>query len=165
MLVRPPRHRVVAVVPLCSLLLSASCSTTATIDRRDGFPFEGRIDRSDQGAVYLDEGNGSILRVDRREITDIDHPGNVSMTVGAIATLLFGSALASSSAHDARFESPERAYALGAVGLGLLIWGGYYYYRSRSAARAYEEAPVYVRVPSRPAELPQLPLPDAGARD
>jgi hypothetical protein len=153
-------------------LLAGSCSSTATVERRDGPPTEGRIERSDEDGLYLSDDQGRILRLDRRQVADIDHPGNVCMTVGAVITTLFVSALASKEASGGEFVSPGRTYAIGGVGVAMSLWGGYWYYRSVSAASAYDNAPKIIRIGPKAAPLPSFaplfadagasPSPDAG---
>jgi len=169
MFLRTSRHRIfrAAVVPAAILLVTATCSTSATIERRDGPATQGRIERSDQGALYLSDGRGRLFRVARGQVEEIDHPGSVCMAVGSVISLLFLTALMSKSVHNGEWVTPVPAYGVGATGLGLLSWGGYSYFRSKSAARAYEEAPIYIRIPPKPDDPPHFRPrpPDGGAPD
>jgi hypothetical protein len=75
-----------AVAVLVPLLATGACSLTATIERRDGPPTEGRIDQSDRNTLHLVDGDGRTMALDRRQVADIDHPGNIALTVGAVLT-------------------------------------------------------------------------------
>lgn len=160
----------VAAGALVLVLIVGSCSTSASIERRDGPPTDGRIVRSDGDAIYLGDHEGRIMRIDRRQVADIDHPGNVVLTVGGILTTVLLFALFGVLA-----EEPERVNVPIAAGvitppLALSVGSGYLYFRSKNAAKAFEEAPTYVRVgPKRTvfeAEDFRMPLParpDGGA--
>src|SRR4051812_39257567 len=61
---------------------AASCSTTATIERRNGSAVNARIVGSDAESVYV-ESFGGTTPIPRNDITDIDHPGDAAAVVGA----------------------------------------------------------------------------------
>jgi hypothetical protein len=155
-----------AVAGLILVLVVGSCS--ATIDRRDGPSTVGDIERSDQGAVYvgIGDGTGRLMRIDRVQVSDIDHPGNAVMTAGAILTTLLLGALAEVMIEDPGRVQVPIATAVIAGPLGLTIGGGYFYFRSKGAAKAFEEAPTYIRVGPKKAvfevedfRAPPLPRP------
>jgi hypothetical protein len=151
----------VAVGTLALVLVVGGCSTTATIERRDGPPTEGRIERSDQGALYVSDGDGRIMRIERRQVEDIDHPGNIAFTVGAFLTTMLVGAVAGALVDNPRQMSVPTAAAFIAAPLALGVGGGYFYFRSKSAARAYETAPRYIIVgPRKPTfELEDFRMP------
>ena len=132
--------RVWAVV-LSSLALSG-CGTSATIHTiYPGKSHEAQILRSTASEliVWTPEGPRPIPR---SEITDIDHPGDAGAVVGTLL-LLFG-VLNATTGLGSCAEPGERficlgsysGYALIAGGLGMTIFGGVVYQRSRRAARA-----------------------------
>jgi len=62
---------------------NSACSTSASIERRNGPTVAGRIDASDANRLYLDAGEDERYWVDRSDIISIDHPGKVGMFVSA----------------------------------------------------------------------------------
>lgn len=81
-----------------AILFLASCGRTATIHMRDGSTIEGKIVRSDESSIYVAEVEKCPKKtrrfrstkicfhdevpVLRQEIRDIDHPGDVSASIG-----------------------------------------------------------------------------------
>ena len=122
------------------------CSTTATIHRVYGPAYETEIADSDASALRVLGDDGRLHEVPRGEITDVDHPGNVVITVGAI--LVGIAALASISIMNERngSQNREEATAVGLVyglpGLAMLVAGGVTYIGSKSKASAFENALV-----------------------
>jgi hypothetical protein len=138
------------------------CSTTATIHRVYGPAYEAEIADSDGSALRVLGDDGRLYPVSREEVTDIDHPGNVVLTVGAV--LVGIAALVSLSiANDGDgSQNREEATAVGLVyglpGLAMLIGGGVTYIGSKSRASAFETG----RFPalSRPPQArPPSPIP------
>lgn len=145
------------------LTLQTACSTTATVHRVFGPAYEGRVHGSDATSVNVGAANGLVYRVDGGEITDIDHPGNVHLTVGGVL-LGLGTALAVSATSAA--SSSERNDQLGAaigyaaISVPFIVYGSWVWARSRGAARAFAEAPrPVVAVPSPMPTLPAPPRP------
>lgn len=62
-----------------AMLGCLGCGTSATIQTRDGRVYDGRISGHDGSRIYV---NG--VPVERREVSDIDHPGNVALILGTI---------------------------------------------------------------------------------
>jgi hypothetical protein len=60
------------------------CGCIASIERRRGPDAEARIAGSDRGGVVVETDRGQRRRISGSEIKEIDHPGNVLMTVGAV---------------------------------------------------------------------------------
>jgi len=82
-----PLSRPTLARPVSGLVLLAflgACVSTATITRRSGPTLEACIDRSDQDKVYVSATDGKHYAVDRSDIVEVDHPGNVLMTTGLV---------------------------------------------------------------------------------
>jgi len=75
------------VIALLSGLTSA-CSTSAAVERRNGPTLVGTIEASDANRLYLTMGENERYWVDRSDITDIDHPGKIGVSVGRNLILL-----------------------------------------------------------------------------
>jgi hypothetical protein len=66
-----------------SVSLSLGCGTSATIQLRNGRVLESSIVEGDERSLTV-ENNGETTTIERSAIRDIDHPGNVALTIGAI---------------------------------------------------------------------------------
>jgi hypothetical protein len=124
--------RLIAVV-LCA---SLGCATTATITRKNGQHDEATIVRGTTSSVMVDTGAGE-RPIPREEITDIDHPGNVHATVGA---LLLAYGILNISVGASQCDRRGAAFCTGvftpaALGLGMGIWGLTVWSKSTKAAR------------------------------
>lgn len=64
---------------IIAALLLCSCGTTATIYTTDGRVYDGTIRGHDRDNVLI---NGQS--VSKRQISDVDHPGNVAGILGTI---------------------------------------------------------------------------------
>src|SRR4051794_34866531 len=64
-------------------LTTFGCSTTATVFRVNAPPVEADIVGGSRDAIYVVDDFGRRFPIPRREIRDIDHPGNVHAGVGA----------------------------------------------------------------------------------
>lgn len=139
---------------LTLLLLAAlaGCSRSAQIERTDGTTVEGRILGGDHATLEVETDDG-IVRVDRAVITDIDHPGNVWLTLALIPTAI-GTAFVigglTASGGDGLIGDTGAFFMLfGApylvLGLPPLIWGASTWGSSRSRS-------------SRPAATPSVSL-------
>jgi len=152
-----------ALVLVVSLSLAA-CSTTSTIHRAHGPAYEAEIVDSDGNALRVLGDDGRIHEVSREEVTDVDHPGNVVLTVGAILVAV-GALVALSISSDSKGSQQERddataiALVYGVPGLVMTVAGGVTYISSKSKASAFETG----RFPtlSRPPQVPALPPPAA----
>lgn len=60
-----------------SALLATACGTTATLQRVGEPDLEAEIIGGDREYVYVSSQSGQAFRVPRRQLADIDHPGNV----------------------------------------------------------------------------------------
>jgi hypothetical protein len=110
---------------------------------------EGYIDHSDARALYVRGDQGQLYRFERRDVEDIDHPGNVALTVGTTFGLLWGVGFASLAPED-REKNAGLAAVLFASLAALIASGGYTYFRSKGAARNFEEGPRYLRLGPAP---------------
>jgi hypothetical protein len=137
----------------------AACSSTATIRRGNGPAYEAAIASSDEQAVYVRGENGMTYRVPRAEVVDIDHPGNIALTVGA--SLLAYGVLMGFLIHN---EEPNPSSVGESVAVGALFAGpgavlagvgGLTYLHSRQRASAFENA-VVAPIVAPPAQ-PYLP--------
>lgn len=107
------------------LALLFGCGTSANVVLQDGRELEGKIVRADDETIYLDDG-GESIGVRRGEVAEIDHPGNVLATIGALITAYGLYNIMVAAPHCSR---EGNAYCLGvfapaAVGLPMLIAGG-----------------------------------------
>jgi hypothetical protein len=125
------------------VLVPCGCFSTATITRRSDPPIEARIDRSDTESLFLTSPDGEHFSVKRSEVTDIDHPGNVHATVGAVAVAL-GVLMLVGSTRDVSPESSIGLFmfgdAIGIAGAYLAGYGLWTYFRSVSASQASSPA-------------------------
>jgi hypothetical protein len=100
------------------------CGTTATITR-PGLPeVEAKIQASDSQNIYVENAAGTTT-IDRQSITDIDHPGNVAATIGAIVT---GYGIANIALGAPDCDRGGAAYCFGvflpaAIGAPIMGWG------------------------------------------
>ena len=77
-------RQAVALVLLVAVL--EGCSSSATIERRNGPTIEGRIDYSDANQLYVTGDDDARYSVERSDVTNIHHPGKVGTVIGAIAS-------------------------------------------------------------------------------
>jgi hypothetical protein len=122
---------------LCAPLaaLSLGCGTAATITRVDSPPLEGKIVASADDILQVETKAGNTP-VAMQSVSDIDHPGNVAGTIGALVTAY--------GAYNIYVGMPQcerqgGAFCVGvflpaAIGLPLTIWGFTTWGRSKVAA-------------------------------
>ena len=112
----------------CALVLlttwASGCGTTATIETRS-YTYEGEIIGRDPRSVIIVDERGKRVAVDRDDIKDIDHPGNVAATIGVI---LVAYGLVNIAVGASKCSSKEAAWCFGvyspaAIGLGMSIYG------------------------------------------
>jgi hypothetical protein len=151
-------------VALAVAVAGAGCSTTATIHRVHGPSYEAEIVGSTDRALEVRGHDGRTYLVPREEIADIDHPGNVTFTVGAslaaFAALLAGSIAANRGSGEVDATTPAVIVGVvyGVPGLLLALVGGLTWLSSTGAARAMESAPAAAPLPWR-ADQPYPPSP------
>lgn len=128
------RGTIRAVVALCATCLVLS-SCTATIERVRQPNLEARIVRSDEGAVYVISDSRDVYRVPAETVADIDHPGNVLISVGgAIAGFAILSFALAAQADGGKEALYTMTGIFGTAGAGLLLGGLIPYLRSTRAA-------------------------------
>ncbi len=139
------RHHIVAA----SLVLAMGCSNTAIVHRRSGTPITAKIDRSDDEALYVSTPPGSSYRIERRDVSDIDHPGNVVATIG-LSLLAASIGLWSLTGQSDNYNNNEngsgfvalpKIFALEClvIGLPMSIFGGAVYVRSVGATTPFHQ--------------------------
>lgn len=106
------------------------CSTQALVIRDDGSRVSGTITSSSATDVTLETDSGPIS-VPRAVIADIDHPGNVALTLGGIVTtygalnLIGGLAILAETRDEPDDAGEAVVDAFGeVVGLAAILWGG-----------------------------------------
>lgn len=139
--------RGLAIFGIAALL--AGCSAEATVRRNDGRMFEGKITRSDKDNIYMGE-----QAIARKEIRDIDHPGNGIGTFGAVVaggggiiemTCLFAISRTNGEEGWVIFAVVDGALIL-VPGIIMAIWGFSVWNESKAAAEVprIEVAPAVV---------------------
>jgi hypothetical protein len=147
------------------LIAFAGCSTTATITRSYGPSYEAEITGSDARFLRVRDGNGYEFAIPREEVADIDHPGNVLFTIGAVTVAIYTPMLIDAfSKHQDEWSGLARALSLTMVASGLAIGlaGLVPYARSKRAAAAFEDTHPVLPVP-RPVYPYPFPLPPPAA--
>lgn len=118
---RHPCRRATATA--AALWVLASCSGTATVHTAGQPAIEGRIIGGDSTWLFVQNNAGELYRVPKRRVHDIDHPGNVLFTVGAVG---LGTGLAASAGRPpdqipSEFTTQLAIYGV-LLGLGLWQW-------------------------------------------
>lgn len=142
----------ISSVFLCSVaVFLGGCGTTATISRINAPAMEGRIVSSDQRSIYVQTA-GDTFPIARDEISDIDHPGNVAATIGAVVTG-YGIANIALGAEDC--DRGGAAYCTGvflpaAIGAPIMAYGLVTWLKSVSASgpRKDQTEPSFAVVPT-----------------
>lgn len=127
------RYRV-AMWSLIGFGVLGGCSTTAVVTERSGGTIEGEILGSDRRNVYV-QGSADRVAISRDDIVDIDYPGNVAATIGAILTV-YGAVNIAVGAPQC--SAKGGAFCTGvftpaAIGIPLTIWGIAVYSGARAA--------------------------------
>ena len=123
--------------------LSLACAP-ATIYRPDGPPLEAVIEDSDATTLRVRDQSGTSLALDQTQVSRIDHPGAISVFVGAMM-LVLGALILQKTIADA--EVPEQRM-LGYLTGGPMVFSGGLsvafgvpsWIRSRRAAAPFNEA-------------------------
>ena len=144
---RSGRAAVALVVAVAVGAGAAGCGSTATISHSHGI-LEAEIVQSDSGGISVRlRSDEPPLRVNRGDIVDIDHPGNVAMVVGTCLLLGWGSFMSERPFRDELIGRDTGDVSLGArpltlvlavPGAILLAVGSYHYISSVRAAWAFE---------------------------
>jgi hypothetical protein len=138
-----------------TIVAFTACSTTANIKRADAPDNVARIERSNERELVVRGSNGQLYRLPQESVADIDHPGNVLMTVGATLIAVFaGTYFAMDRSQREQFvKAGTPVYVV--PGVSLLLGGGYTYFRSTRAAQEFEGAPMPVQAARPP--VPVVP--------
>ena len=150
--------RTVIMIIASVCIASSGCGTMAEVRMADGRILEGKIRGGDNDAIYIGE---SRVRVPRKDIVDIDHPGNgaaitgISLVAYGILNGLYVTSKLDNENEENLFINKTWTSLVGfspaIVGLGLAIWGGMVWLGSTGAAEERTQ-PVSVApllVPSR----------------
>ena len=132
----------------CILLLagsSAGCSTAATISRYSGPDIDGRITGGGPDAIVVEDDSGISYAIPRRDVREIDHPGNVVAILGGVQAAYGVLNIAvglSRCRDDANFasEAEQSGFCTGiflpvVVGASMMVWGLIVHQRSSGAAK------------------------------
>ena len=124
------------------------CASTATIFHSSGVT-EAEIVQSDAGGIFLRPGSSEQpTRIERADIHDIDHPGNVAMIVGACLLAGWGSFMTDRPFRDELIHGASGDVSRASRPLTLLFVvpgslllgiGSYRYISSKRAAWAFEQ--------------------------
>jgi hypothetical protein len=111
----------------CSALIAAlctGCGTTATITRVNAPPVEAHIQGGDAENVYV-EGGGAVKTIPRKDITDVDHPGDGAIVAGSILSA-YGAlniAVGAPQCQEKGDAFCTGVFLPAAIGIPILIWG------------------------------------------
>jgi len=162
------RTHILAAVLATSLL--GGCASTATIHRWGAPALEADVVDADDANIYVTDRGGRRYRVPRKDVADVDHPGNVLMIVGAVIVALGTSMYLDDGRPGDTDEEVRNMHITGIVfavpGALLAGWGTYSWWTSRSIEGRRGEArpsPIPgiadVTALPAPAEVPaQLPV-------
>lgn len=135
------------LIAAASLVVAVGCSNMALIQRRNGSPLTAKIDRSDEDAFYVTTPPDSRYRIERGDVIDFDHPGNVIATIG-LSLLITSIALWSLASegdgnNGSGFVALPKIFALECLvaGLPMSLYGGAVYLRSVGATKPYRQRP------------------------
>ncbi len=141
----PTKFTVVLLSLLCG------CSTTATISRINGKQLEAEIQYSEGDNLVVQTSSGHKLRIPRSEVSDIDHPGNVTAVLGAV---LSAYGMVNIAAGASTCDAVGGAFCVGmiapaAIGVPMLVWGFMTWGKSTDAEKNLR--------PPEPASVPSPP--------
>jgi hypothetical protein len=129
-------------------VLATGCGTTATIHQRSGAVTEARIIGGTREYVYVRTLAGRD-QIARKDITNINHPGDVSATVGGVVTTLAGTQLLVQSlliglsvvdfGTGTNVGLIAQSILTTGVGVGMTVEGMQRYNRSVDAAAPHEQ--------------------------
>lgn len=135
----PPQRQVVA-----ALAMACTSACSANVHLRDGRSISAPVERSESGAVYLRQADGSQLRIDSGSVEDIDHPGNVVAALSPLTMFLFMGGAAMSSFGPKADDGAPRGLLITGIALssvmfvgGIGVWA-----RSRVAAGDMYDEPT-----------------------
>ncbi len=141
------------LLAVSSLALSG-CHATATVSLMKGNSVEARIMGGDRERLWLRSEAGADLYVPRRDVRDIDHPGNVLALIGGLIGGSYAASLAiQASSCNTVGVGPALCVGMGSLavaGWGLFALGLWQWLSSRNAVEPNLDVP-----------LPPLPQPSA----
>ncbi len=112
-------------------MFSACGANTATISKTDGSEIEALITDGNFRTLYATQNGSELIQIDRADIADIDHPGNVHvvagsfLTVAGAASLYFGrDTSGAAEAATLLFGTVLAIWGLTSIGRGLYVWFG-----------------------------------------
>ncbi|MDX2013161.1 MAG: hypothetical protein SFW67_23400 [Myxococcaceae bacterium] len=134
---------------LLGLVATTGCTTTATFLTRSRGNVEARIVGGDRQRLLLQSEAGAELIVDRADVVDIDHPGNVVALLGGIVTFsgLTNVAVGALSCRSSFQSGSDCGFIIGmmssvlALGAGMLTWGLWAWLTSRNLVLSTLETP------------------------
>ncbi len=147
--------------------LASGCGATATIHRWGAPALEGELVDADVANIYVTDRTGQRYRVPRKDMAEVDHPGNVLLMAG-VAVLALGVSMyfdKDGAPGDTDEELRNRRIAgIGVAVPGALMaaWGGYSWWSSRRIESHRGEVrpfPVPGVVLVSPTEVVVLPAP------
>lgn len=120
---------VVTFLRWCLLLTVCAGCMTATLKRARQPDIESRIVGSDARVIYVRNDAGKTFGIPRNEVADIDHPGNVLVTIGVPLAAVGGLYLRAAGDGSSSGQGPLQAAGfvfltpgVFLVGLGLYEW-------------------------------------------
>jgi hypothetical protein len=144
------------VVSACAC--AAGCSDKARITRHDGWEIEAEITRSTDAFIYAQPEGAPEVEIARRDIRDLDHPGNVMGVIGlsimGAYSLNVGLGAYFLTSSSDPYNQQIGAIQLFAGGIGMLIGAGFAYWgwsiwdRSVAAAGGEDDWPSVQLTPS-----------------
>jgi hypothetical protein len=161
----------------CLVAFATACSTSATITRTNGTSVEGWVRGGTPESIIVEPRVGNIQEIERDDIAEIDHPGNVHLLVGGMV-LGYGGILVGAGLDDCQqAETVGNCATLfipAIVGAGIAAWGLVTWAGSKEAVadrrlaarRPRKQAPqqaappaasAVTEAPAPPPELPPLP--------
>jgi hypothetical protein len=110
---------------LAMAVFALGCGTTATISRADGSQVTGDIVRGDRQNIYLSTVAGGTTKVRKKEVTDVDHPGDAATIVGLALTAVGLISLVASECQYAENKGQCQALSVSPamVGIPMVLWG------------------------------------------
>ena len=147
--------------------LVSGCGTTATIHRWGAPALEAEIVDADAAKVYVSDGTGRRYRVARKDVADVDHPGNVLLMVG-VAVLALGAGMyfdkdgAPGDSEDELRNRRNTGLVFAVPGALMAAWGSYSWWSSRRTEGRHGEvrpSPMPGIAVASPADVLVLPAP------
>lgn len=143
MMKRAHRNLAAWVTTFGAALALAACSTSVEVTRHGGISYEGSVEASDcESLTVRSDDDGQVHRLYRRDIIDIDHPGNVHAVIGgwlvADSIILAAKGVHTSNQGEGfsdRDVTTGLSVMTAVVGVPLLIYGLAVYMQSRGETR------------------------------